>query len=278
MESKRNKQQSNRQETKSKISEKAPTGKRPPEGSQSIHRAIDLLHAIAKLQGKRSGLSRLAREVQLPNSTSHRILSVLVQRGLITRDPLSKNYHLGVELFSLGTEAQQFTIKDLLRPALERIAHESQDSVYLFVRSGNDGLCIDKIDGTYPIRIYDVGIGDRRVLGFGSGCLALLAFLPEDQIETIISSNKVKYHQHFHLTAKKIRLLVKKSRELTYALSEDVVIEGTTGVGLPFFNRIGQVVAAISVGGISRRLNENRREEIVELIRSEMAAYTEYST
>jgi DNA-binding IclR family transcriptional regulator len=278
MKSKRNTQQSNRQETKSIISEKTPAEKRPPEVNRSIHRAIDLLHAIAKLQGKRSGLSRLAKEVQLPNSTTHRILSVLVQRGLITCEPISKNYQLGVELFSLGTEAQQFTIKDLLRPALERIAHESQDSAYLFVRSGNDGLCIDKIDGTFPIRIFDIGIGDRRALGLGAGCLALLAFLPEDQIETIILSNKVKYHQHYNLTAEKIRLLVKRSRELTYALSKDVVIEGTIGVGLPFYNRNGQVVSAISVGGISRRLKENRRQEIVELIRSEMAAYSEYST
>lgn len=278
MKSKRNKQQSHRQETKSIISEKAPAEKRPPEVSRSIHRAIDLLHAIAKLQGKRSGLSRLAKEVQLPNSTTHRILSVLVQRGLITCEPRSKNYNLGVELFSLGTEAQQFTIKDHLRPSLERIAHQSQDSVYLFVRSGNDGLCIDMIEGTFPIRIYDIGIGDRRLLGVGGGCLALLAFLPEDQVETIILGNKAKYSQHHNLTAEKVRHLVKRSRELKYALSKDVVIEDTTAVGLPVYNRKGWVVAAISVGAISRRLEENRRKEIVKLVRSEMAVFSEYCT
>ena len=154
--------------------------KRTPKGNRSIHRAIDLLRAIAKLQGQGSGLSRLAKEAQLPRSTVHRILAVLVQRGLIAIDPMSKTYHIGIELVTLGTTAQQFTIKDRFRSALERISDVSEDTVYLFVRSGNDGLCIDRIVGKFPIHTLTLSVGGRRPLGVGAGCLALLAFLPED--------------------------------------------------------------------------------------------------
>jgi DNA-binding IclR family transcriptional regulator len=272
MDSSEHRQRINRKNIGSKNSEEPRIEGEKPKSIRSIHRAIDLLSTISMLQGKMSNLTRLAREVQLPNSTVHRILTVLVQRGFVSYEPVGKNYHLGIELFRLGKEAQHFNIRDHLRNVLERISHESEDTVYLNVPSGNDGLCIDIIEGKYPIHTMGIRIGGRRPLGTSAGPLALLSFLPDDRVEAVIVANKRRYHHYGNLSEEKVRHNVLRSRKLGYALSEDIVIKGTTGIGVPVNDHEGRVVAAISVGAVSERLNGDRREYIVKLIKSEIAA------
>jgi len=242
----------------------------PQSGSQSIHRTISLIRTVAEYKNRGVRLSQIARKAKIPIPTVHRILSVLVSEGFVGYDPNSKCYHLGIELFKLGTIAQQFTIKDRFRVAVEQISHESEDTTYLWIRSGYDGLCIDSVIGEFPIHTLSINIGGRRPLGVSSGCLALLAYLPDEEVKAIILANKGRYSDYGNLGEDEIWRFVRRSRKLGYALSKDVVLKGTTGVGLPIYDRKEKVVAAISVGGISQRLDKTRRENIVKLIKSEI--------
>lgn len=228
-----------------------------------------MLFAVKKYQDQGAVLTGIAKEAQLPNSTAHRILAVLVQRGLISFDPISKNYQLGIELFNLGSAVQQLNIKNHFRAALENIAGKSGDTVYLLIRSAYDCMCIDLVEGRYPIKALTYGIGDRLPLGIGSGSLALLAFLPDNEVEYIISANKERY-LNYNQSTKKIRRVVQQSRKLAYALSEGLRMKGVNGVGVPILDEKKKVCAAISVGSVSLRLDKKRREKIVKLIKSEI--------
>ena len=103
--------------------------------------------------------------------------------------PSPNCHHLGIELFLLAGAAQQFSLRNQFRTALERIASETGDTVFLLIRSGNDALCIDRVEGKFPIRTIMIDIGARRPLGIGAGSLALIAFLPDAQFEVILSAN-----------------------------------------------------------------------------------------
>jgi DNA-binding IclR family transcriptional regulator len=94
----------------------------------------------------------------------------------------------------------------------------------------------------------------------------LIAFLPDDQFETILSTNEHRYPQYKGLTGKNIRTLAKRSRKHGYVVSEGLFHEGVTSVGVPVYNRLGEVVAAITVATIEKRMGSERQKEIASFV------------
>jgi DNA-binding IclR family transcriptional regulator len=185
-------------------------------------------------------------------------------------DPNSKAYHLGYEIFALGTKANQFKLKDLFRGALEQIADQTGDTTYLVTRSGNDALCLDRIVGKYPVQVLTFEVGHQRPLGIGAGSLAFLSSLPPDQAELIIKENEERY-KIFNRSGEEVLSAVKQSRRLGYGLSVKTVTPDTVGVGVTVTNSDGHAVAAISVAGITKRMGPTKRDKIVKLIKTEIA-------
>jgi DNA-binding IclR family transcriptional regulator len=241
------------------------------EGGQSVHRAIRLLRRVAESNEQGIRLSQIAKKMDLPVTTAHRILNVLVSEGFLEYDPISKCYHIGIELYSLGSKAQRFALREKYRSCLENVARETLDSVYLVIRSSLDALCIDDIEGKSTIRIMAYNLGSRRPLGIGAGSLALLAFSPDDEIESILKANELRYQQNNKMTVSKVRGLIKQTRKLGYAFNEGHFMKGINAVGVPVYNDQGDVVAAISVGSISERIDRVRSKEIAEFIKSEIS-------
>jgi DNA-binding IclR family transcriptional regulator len=241
-------------------------------GAQSIHRAIAVLRVVAQYTRQGVRLSKVAQKLGLHTATVHRMLSVFVKEQLVTRDPVSKLYQIGLELYSLGAAAPQLSIRDKLYPALERIAEKTGDTCHLALRSGNDAVCIDRVVGKYPVQVLTLEVGERRPLGIGASSLAILACLPKDEIETIFQANRLRYRGYKFREAGDVARAVDKSRQLGYGLSDRVVTSETIGVGVAVKDRDDRVVGAISVAGIMRRMGQKRQKEIVVMIKSEIKA------
>jgi len=236
-------------------------------GAQSLHRAISLIRAVARHNDSGSTLSKLAREAGLHVATTHRMLSVLTKEGLVFHDPVSKHYHLGIDLFLLAGAAQQFTLRHQFRTALEKIAQETGDTVFLLIRSGYDALCLDRVEGQFPIRTVPIDIGVRRPLGIGAGSMALIAFSDPEQFETILQANARRYPQYKGLTKKDIQAMAAQFRKTGYVVSEGLFHEGVTSLGIPIFPDNGGVIAAITVSSVSQRMGEKRRKRIYQLVK-----------
>jgi DNA-binding IclR family transcriptional regulator len=200
------------------------------------------------------------------------MLSVLTREGLVFHDPASRYYHLGIDLFLLAGAAQQFTLRHQFRTALEKIAQETGDTVFLLIRSGNDALCLDRVEGKSPIRTVPIDIGIRRPLGIGAGSLALIAFSAPEQVEPILQANARRYPQFKKLTREDIQSMAARSREFGYVVSEGLFHEGVTSVGMPVFRENGEVIAAITVSSISQRMGEKRRRELYQLVKKVLRA------
>jgi DNA-binding IclR family transcriptional regulator len=236
-------------------------------GAQSLQRAIALLRIVGRNNDHGISLSQIAREADLHVATTHRLLSALAQEDFITYNRVSKRYHLGLELHILAGSAHQFAIRHRFRIALERIAHETEDTAFLLIRSGNDALCIDRVEGKFPIRIIAIDIGIRRPLGIGAGSLALIAFLPIDQMESILLANARRFPQYKNLTVEDIRSIASASRRVGYVVSEGLFHDGVISMGIPIFNKKGEVIAAITVSSIAQRMDEKRRTKIFQNVK-----------
>ncbi len=238
---------------------------------QSIHRAAELLRVIARSRDQGVRLTSISRELGLNTTTAHRLLATLVQEGLAAYDNITKRYFLGLELANLGLGAYKLALIDCCRSALERICRETEDSVFLFMKSGTAGLCLKRIEGRYPVRALITNEGDHRPLGLGAGGLAILAHLPDRSIKRILAANEKEYAR-FQCSAESVAAWIKAAHRLGYAWSDQDISRDVCAVGLPLKGPDKEVVAAVSVAAIPNRMTRERRKGIVELIREETKA------
>ncbi|BEQ16617.1 IclR family transcriptional regulator [Desulfoferula mesophila] len=252
--------------------EKLPNAPKSQRGVQSIHRAIGLLRTVVSNNERGISLAALARECGLHVATARRMLGALENEGLINYDSVTKLYHLGIELFYFGAAAYQFQMRDRYRHALERIALRTEDTAFLLVRSGNDALVIDRVEGAFPIRTLTHEVGQRSPLGMGAGSTALLASLPEKKIHSVIQANKRRYAQYKNSTPEDVWQLVEHFREHGYSLTGGVFIPEAVGLGRAVHDASGEVVAAVSVAAIKQRMDPERREMVAEIIKQEIEA------
>lgn len=253
------------------------SGSRPPRrggrrsGTQSIQRAALLVRLIASRSRPGSRLADVVQHSQLERSTVRRMLKCLIEEGFVRQDAESRRYALGPLVFELGlAAAPQFNLVDLCRPALARLAEATGDTVFLTVRSGYDTVCIDRREGSYPIRTLTLDVGTRRPLGAGAGGLALLMPLPDAEIKAIVNANAVRLRGYNNLTVPSLTAMLERARELGYALNDNHITAGATSIGLPIISRYGQPFAAISVGAISSRMNAERQRKVAALLRKEV--------
>lgn len=241
-------------------------------GVGSVSRLFALLRVLGEVPECGERVTQLAQQVGLSQPTTHRLLRSLIDEGMVEQDACSKRYRLSLDFFALAAKAGNTgNLRDLVRPSLLRLSASLGDSLFLLARSGFDAVCLDRSEGPYPIRTFTGDIGGRVALGVGQGSLAILAFLPEEERETVIRYNLPRL-KDFHLYDEVfLRSEVENVRRLGYAARNTGVLEGMAGLAVPILDRNGHAVAALSVATISDRLGPARLPTVVELLKREAA-------
>ncbi len=238
-------------------------------GTQSIERALTLVREIAAHNRGGSRLLDLATRTGLQRPTVHRMLKCLAAENMVQQDSDTHRYFLGPMVFELGlTAAPRFNLREICQPALSRIAEATGDTVFLTHRSGLDSVCLDRREGTFPIKTFTLEIGMRRPLGVGTGSLAILSALAEEEIQRVVTSNSGRLPE-YGLNSAALLAQVKRSQKLGYALREVPGLAGVRSVGQTLRNQSGIAFAALSVSTISSRMSEKRATEVAVLLKNE---------
>lgn len=245
----------------------------PPDeaGVSSLHRAVRVLQALA--EGGASRVSDLARSLGYTQATTHRLLQQLVAEGWVVQAESDRRYALGLGLYALAARAGDASgLREQCRPALVRLGAALGDSVFLLVRAGFDAMCLDRWEGPFPIRSFTGDVGGRVPLGVGQGSMVILAHLPEAEREEVIRHNVPRLASRGVIDGVFLRTEVAKAQRLGYAATNSGLIEGMAGVGVPVFDAGGRVVAALSIGTLTARLEGDRLPVVVDLLQREARA------
>src|SRR6218665_3445223 len=101
------------------------------------------------------------------------------------------------------------------------------------MRFFGDALFIDREEGAYPLRANYVHVGRRLPLGVGSAGLVLLAWLPQDAIDRMMDRNREALVRFSRRRAERVRKDARAARARGYALTTNVICEGTGGIAVP---------------------------------------------
>ena len=236
---------------------------------QNIGRATMVLTALAANSAEGLRLTDVVNGTSLGKATVHRVLSGLVAHGLVDQDKGSGRFFLSLKLIGWAMAAgDRFGLARLAAPSLARLAKRTEDTIYLSLRSGDEAICIERREGPFPIKTLTLRVGDRRPLGVGAGSLAMLAFLPDDEVEQVIAAQGAE-QARFGIDEMTMRDMIATARRLGYTLNDERLIPGMSAVGVPIRRPNGQPFAALSVAAVSTRLQLPRRDTIVASIKQE---------
>jgi DNA-binding IclR family transcriptional regulator len=178
---------------------------------------------------------------------------------MVEQDQQHKLYRLSLEWFCLAAQAGAVNdLRTLARPALLRLNARLSDTVLLLVRSGFDAVCLDRVEGQYPIRTFTGDVGGHVALGVGQGSLVILAHLPEAEREEVLRYNLPRMVHYSIYDEVYLRTEIKKALELGFSAKLGGLMEGMAGLAVPVFDREGNVVAALTMGTPISRLSDER--------------------
>jgi len=220
----------------------------------SLARAVSVLEMLGESDTPLS-LSDLCRIMNLHKSTAHRSLMVLEQSGLIERTPENR-FRLGLKLYELGNRAvEQIDLKMRVRPYMARLSVRIGETVHLGVLQKSSIVYIDKAGPNRKVCTSSKS-GTSNPAYCTSMGKAILAFLPEDEIEHIIAGLRfVRHTENTLCTREDLLKSLEKIRRRGYSIDDEEIELGVRCIGAPIFNQDHRAIAAISVSGPTLRIS-----------------------
>jgi DNA-binding IclR family transcriptional regulator len=261
-------------------SSRAPDDRNPPAtrlrgtaGAQAVDRALFLLRLVASAPGEGLRLSDLAEASGLDRATVHRLLSSLVANELVDQDVVSKRYTLGLDFFTLAAAASnRYDVAEVARTSLEALSAATGDTATLCLRSGLHLVCIDVQTGDFPIKALPMDIGSRRPLGAGASGVAMLADLPDFEIEQTLQKVADRLADVPGQEQARVMEAVAQCRAQGYALGPDEPLGRVMGLAVTITNRRGRPQGTLSINGIPERFAPQRLPALLAALRAQAGA------
>jgi IclR family KDG regulon transcriptional repressor len=229
-------------------------------GAQVVDRVVDILETFPRL-GPELGVSDISRALGLKKATAHRLLASLRRRGVVSQDPVTRRYRLGLKLWELGSMATtQVDWIDRVKPFLQQLTDATGETTHLAVLSDGQVLYVDKVESSHSLRMPSQ-VGRRlpvHCTGIGK---AQIAFLPDEVLRGLVTRRGLAAMTPRTITdLEALRAELAVIRERGYAIDNEEIEEGLTCIGAPIRDHSAHVVAAISIAGPSSRLRPDTLE------------------
>lgn len=243
-------------------------------GTQAVRRAVALLERFSDERPSWT-VTDLAEAVNLNRTTTYRLLTALESADLVRREADSDSYRLGSSLIVLGGRAQRANrLRPLAHPQLVQLVAASGETATLEILVEGEMLIIEEVVSERLLSGTQ-SIGTRWPIYATSTGLALLAHLPGEQVDKLLTGPLTAITDKTETDARRIRQNLAQVRQYGYAVLAEALELGYVAIAAPILNEEGHPIASLSVGGPMVRLTDERIVEIGRLVR-EAAARVSY--
>jgi DNA-binding IclR family transcriptional regulator len=239
---------------------------------QVLERAFAILEAFTEFRPEWS-TSDLARFLELPIPTVHRLLGALARLGYVSRDERTRRFRLGGAAMQLGERAR--AVSDLRSVALlplRRLSEAADETAVLTVLSHDRdrSVCLERVETSQPLRL-SVQPGSELPLHAGASQKALLAFMPAREVDRLLDRPLERLCTATITDPRQLRRDLEAIRERGWASSYEETNVGVWGIAVPVISE-DDVVCAVGIAGPSARLSdEGFRRDVPAVQRAALA-------
>lgn len=241
----------------------------------AVQQGAEILICLAKSPTFKMRLTDICQQVGIHKSKGYSILNTLKNFGFVEKDPQTKTYSLGPALvFLSGRVLDNIYNQEKVAPFLESLAKETQSTAFLGLRVDNNVFVMAKHEAYSGVNI-SIRLGYKFPLTYRSHGKAILAFLPKEEREQLLASEKLSFYDDTSsVTIEQLREELGRCRQLGYAQDLGDIHPRYNSVAAPVFGHNGKVVAAMVVVGIfDERLVKEYGYKVAECARQVSYAF-----
>ncbi|MGE0253934.1 MAG: IclR family transcriptional regulator [Alphaproteobacteria bacterium] len=220
-----------------------------PVGSTgTIDRALDILEYLREAVLPQR-LADISASTGLSPSSAHRILAALGRRAYVYRNPLTRRYSLGFQVFDLGeTGSAMMTTTRRARPALVRLAADVGGTVFIGTRNGTRIALLDRADP--PPRLARGTVAMGRYVDAHASAIGKVLLAWTDPAEVLALYDGVQLTRHTQRTIATRDALVDAlaaTRKRGHGEDDGELSSEVCGIAVPLINLAGEVYLAFWV-------------------------------
>ncbi|MGI4859976.1 MAG: IclR family transcriptional regulator [Janthinobacterium lividum] len=228
---------------------------------KSLSKSLEVLEAVSQHQPVAVGV--LSRLLDMPKSSVQRVLLTFHEagwlrqtKGDITRWEVSARI-LGIRPAALHGNALYAAAREPMR----RLRDATGETVHLSIPdSTNSVILIDRVDCHNNVRAYSP-IGDVSPYHATANGLAVLAYLPQGEIDEILARDLSKFTAATLSEAAAVREELARVRERGYSLNLSQYRPAVCAIGAPILDSNALPVGSICISMPESRYDPARQDE-----------------
>lgn len=232
----------------------------------SLDRALAVLECLAS---RSSGLTQteLATDLGLTPNFVYRTTQSLLAHGYVLRDS-DKRFRLSSKLLRLGQPVlDDVPLAEAALPAMRWLSEESGEASHLGILVGNEGLVLERVVGTAPIKFY-VERGTRFPIHTSGPGKVMLAFMAEAEREAVMAAMTFERFHPWTISSREDLLdCLEGVRARGFAVDMGEHLEGHHCLGAPILDARGSAIASLWISGPSQRLSEERLADLAPAVK-----------
>jgi DNA-binding IclR family transcriptional regulator len=220
----------------------------PGQGPGPIHRVIGLLKLLAESDDPLA-VRDVAAALDLPPSTSHRLLHQFISAGLVVAEPASKRYGIGPELHRLAALIQsRSSLATTVQPFLDELtaACDETSLFAVFDRATATVAFTAKADSSQALS-YRISLNTAVSAYWGSSSQVILAYLAEPDLRRVLdAAHPSPVGGVPPMDEAAFRAHLATIRERGWIRTEGEKLPGAMGTSAPVFGAAG-IVGSLTV-------------------------------
>ncbi len=224
----------------------------------AVDRAMSLLELLAD---SREGLtlSEVSRQLSIPKSTTHYLIHTLATRGYVQQCADSRRYLLGLRFADVASASlAQMNLRKTVAPYVREIASRFKLTATATVQRGAEAVIIAKAES-----FQDPGggawIGRHIDLHCTAQGKALISSLSDEKLDELFEGRELaRFTPRTISSPAALKAHLALVRANGFAVNDEEQVPGVRAVAVPILNRIGAVVASVSVRGSTSQIPTHR--------------------
>ncbi|MEJ5211875.1 MAG: IclR family transcriptional regulator [Burkholderiales bacterium] len=239
---------------------------------QVIDRMMNLLQVLAA-HTQPVSLKQLATLTGLHPSSAHRILNVMVEKGLVAKQEPG-TYRLGLKLLELGNLVKaRLDIRREALPYMQQLHQELGETVNLSLREGDEMVYVERTaSGRAMMRVVQV-VGARAPLHITAVGKIFLAEGGDEEARAYARRTGLPAYTPHTLTSEEALLEeLARVRKKHIAFDNEEAEKGVCCIGAGIRDADGRLVAGLSISAPAERFDRNWAQRVRETANAISAA------
>jgi IclR family transcriptional regulator, acetate operon repressor len=236
-----------------------------PPAVKSLDRGLDILAYVADCPEPPS-FSQLLAGLGIPRSSLFHLLTNLLSRNFLDRDPRTERYRLGAEVVEIARKAQRPSLGDRIRPFLNRLSLEASETCGFYAQVADSVEVVASAISTQALS-YTMKVGALAPLyAVSAGKIVLSELRPDELGQYLARVTFAPVTPHTVRSKSRLKKELQTVKTTGFAYSRDEFTLGISAIATAVRSET-ELYGAINLAVPTARFTPDRDADFREALR-----------